>query len=442
MFEINKKQYVIKQSSGKILNIYYKENTGIWLSVLGKKNTWSGHSSVANGVLTDFSVSMDDRDGLHILCQDLTGNLQYLSYYNNGWDSRPLLKSKDPSLYNKHLGIIHSGQTTYFFYVLKHYGKNLLSFQYKKGTGNISDPRVIDYVTECIKPYCLLEDNNGDIYIFYRYFDSRYAQIGYRKLITVKEQWSEFQPITSYIGESSVISAAADGDNNIHAIWLKALPQKYSLVYSSKNTGTDKWNEETVLYTSTKPLYNSSITVIDNRLIAYWVKDSNIFRTISSDAGQSWSGPEDYRLFDDSHFSCISYLTNFAGELYNSYFNELPGNFNGGYKLAFLNEFERKQEKLNMDEIKKAVAEVMKVFTKDMEALKYNINEINKKTEEMVNDQRLMEDQISNFDERIEKINLAISKLKIELSEENKPLMPGAGFINITPGYLKGLNDK
>lgn len=426
MYSNSQKQYIIKQSTGKVINIFHKENTGICMSVLGKKNMWLENMPVIKDALPNFALHTDEADNIHILCQDRHGNILYWIYNNSTWNVTPILNSKNPSPYNKHLDIAYINKSMYFFYLLEYSGNRLLSFQTQKSHENLSNPKVIDYVDTSKFPFKIAQDGNNIFYIFYCFVDEKYHQLGYKKFISAKEQWSEFVPLTSYQGESEILSVIIDSKKTIHVCWQKSTPAKFELIHSFKTIESDKW-EENLLYTSNSAFYDSALVVIENRMIVYWVRENSIFFCTSMDNGLKWSKPDKYIFSENRQFYCMNYKSNFPNEYDDTFFRDIPGNFSGGYKLAFVNDFSSRSDTLSPDELRVLIVSTLKTLSKNVDELKISNKDLSDKMDMLSLRQRQVELALEKAGVKTSLTDSELLKIKNEvesLKKDRKALPP------------------
>ena len=450
MYDFNQKHYIFKFSNGKVLNIFYREKFGIYMSALNQRNLWSEPAVLIRDCHSNFSACLDENDIVHLLYQDKYGNiLETLYTQNTIVGASPVLNSKNQSSYDKHLHIQRSGKTTYFFYVLRYSGKNLLTYQLKEDQGKVSSPRVIDFIEEDKIPYRLTLSTGGDFYILFNCSDNKHLGLGYKKYDSVRDQWSEFFPIKSLSYSAAILAAFVDSKSTLHLCSQETSGQQSKLVYLKIGSEEAENTENSVLSVSPTPFYNMSLIVLENKLLIYWVQDNDIFCCWSDDEGRTWSGKEKYSFHENNNLFCMVYCSNFDCISENLYFNELPGNFIEGYKLAFINDPSFKTDKeskkgavntefsghlkelsLKFDELKQTLSE-MKVRTEILEA---HYKRMNPEIEKL---RMCKEPLVSNQNMQIPDVN----KINEDIDKSRIPVMPGAGFAHITPAYLKSLKD-
>lgn len=415
MYDINRKHYIIKQSSGKVLNIFHKENSGIFLSTLNNKNLWTDAVLLMKDALPDFSACIDTSDNIHILCQDNHGNIMHMFSTGSSWDTKPVLNSRNPSPYDTHPEILCVDNTIYFFFIVEYSGKKILAFQGQNSLKAVSSPRVIDYIERDNTSYNVLKDMDNDLYIFYRFSNRKYNQIGYKSYISSKDRWREFQPITRYTGDSEVLSTAVDHKNNLHACWQKVSPKNYELMYSRKHCNSEKWDMEKTLSVSSDSFSSCSFISLEDRIIAYWIKNDDIVYCISENNGDTWSKPETYQFSSTRPLCCINYKTNVPDEYRYTYFNELPGNISDGYKLAFINESVSGPENTDTNDFHTMIVNTLDVLSRNVGEIKQSIKDLSEKFEVLNAKQKQITIETDKWDIKSSMVDSDLAKIKNEL---------------------------
>lgn len=340
MFDLKKRQYIFRLSSGRTINLFYKENTGLCLSVLNKRNVWFAPAVVMKNTLPRFSACLDRDEQIHILCQDKNGLPSYLLYQQDQWKTTPLTGGRNALPGNRHVWIGCAGQQVCLFYILEYPDSRFLYFHTRLSREELSEPYILDYVDVTENPYTVIRDPSDCLCIFYRQKDLSATRWGYRIYYSNTGTWSDFLPLKCESPEEEVriLAACADRNNNLHILQQKNRFGKHTLVCSVLHRGETHWHHESVLTSGSIPVPDASLAIINDKLIAYWVRDGAVHYRESVDDGRTWSTPLTYVFKEEKMLYCIAYS---SGELLNSshtYINELPGTFADGYKLAFLSE--------------------------------------------------------------------------------------------------------
>ncbi len=471
MSNVGGRRFVFRQSSGKVLSLYYKEDKGIALSILNKSSAWLTPHILVENAYPGFDACMDSADNVHILYQDIKGNIRHLVYNSKGWESEVVLNTKRPDLYDKYLHITDADGKLYFFYVLEHSGSRLFSFQSVKGHKVPSIPKVIDYVDGNINPYKIIRDSSNNLHAFYKYAYGSHNQIGYKVYIPSRETWSEFVTISRYNSEddNELLAASSDAFDGLHVCWQRYSSQKYELVYNKKSSDGSQWSSETVLAASDKSFAETAIYASGRRVIVFWLDDGDIMHCISEDSGKTWKTVLKYDFSPEGSVQYITYSSNLAGETPHIYCSELPGCIEGGLKLAFIND--RAEEKLqkpgqisiNADtSFLDQVTNTFNGITRQLEELDGRLRELDGKQHELKKHLESLESklssttllQLSENKEHVHKVKVQENASADENRDKtaggantprdpgNLPVMTGTGFAGITSEYLKKLSKR
>lgn len=500
LYDKGRKQYILKLSNGKTYNIFYKEGVGLQASILNKRNLWVDSTLLIKDANPDFSAVIGPEDTIYILYQDKHGNIVRSSYKNGDVITKPVLNSKNPTTYNKHLEVLCVNNEVYYFYVLEYSGNKLLSYQVQNSSGVVSTPKVIDYVKDCEMPYKAFQDSDNEIYAVYKGNDLKKPQIGWKKYIREKDQWSEFKSIMEDSADRELISVAADSNQGIQLLYQRKSPQKYELIHSRKEANASQWEETGIITAGPYSFHNASLLLLNHILVCHWLKDNSIYYSTCSINGGPWSKPEKYDFYSGKPSYCMLYQSNVPEEHRNTFAAEVPGNFMGGYKLAFIQDTELKASAPSMDEVRTLFTDTLKSLSKNMEEVKQAIAEINSKLDDLDIKQSQTEIEISKLSIKSSLLDSDFSKLKeraewisrpketvdtslkisagdalfnnsepipgfyqeitetsavtenypssavnefMQSSDRSKiPFMPGAGFSSITPEFLQKLAKK
>ncbi len=499
MFEHNKKQYIFKLSNGRTINIFYKENSGIYISTLNKRNLWTEAAPLVKDTMPGFSADMDKTDNIYIAFQDRHGNIVRGSYSGDNWNVKTVLNSKNPSSYDKYLYTLCIEDKVFYFYVLEYSGNKLLSYQVQSNNGSLSTPKVIDYVTSSAIPFTVIHKPQNELYIFYKSNDKKTPLLGFKSYSFDKDQWGDFKSISNETEEGNIIATISDSDGNLHLLWQKKHLEKFELVYNCLHPGSEVWANEKILASSPQPFYNSSFVQVNDLLLCYWLKENSIYYATTSDKGGFWSKQDKYGFYETKPIYCIKYKQNTKSTSTLPYLWTLPGNFVGGYKLAFLNDSGLKAGAPDMEEVRTTFSETLKLLAKDMEELKQSVEDLKNHLQELDIKQEQNDMELSKISIKTSLLDNEMSKIKtrMESSLEVKgtkttslkgsaaeiihpqqstanfsfetapdpmptvsgpksnmngsvstktsgktPVMPGAGFASITPEFLQGLSKR
>jgi hypothetical protein len=375
MYNSIQRQYVFRQTSGELWNFFHDEKLGLCYSTLTKRNTWTNPVSFHKNAHHSFFTDMDQEDRFHILFQDNQGTIQYSYLDGNSLKTIPVLNSKTPTVYEKHLFLIPFKNNVHFFYVLQHEGSWILAYQVLND-GKISSPKVVDYVPGSICPYAVVCDKASNLYVFYQSSDGKFLQLGYKKYNTAQKFWSEFTPVTKYAGNCEYPRAIIDANGIIHICYQRSTTKQYEIVYQQKVHDKNLWSGEIVVHSSVHQFDNSSIIWINDDIIVYWVRDDIIYYNIGSQSGNIWGKPSRLDFTAGRQLLCLAYRTNNVYESQRIVADNIPGSFVGGLKLAFYQQPQDNGENLSAEDLKTLILDSLKLLKASIEDLKESELEI------------------------------------------------------------------
>lgn len=371
MYDIRKGQYIVKLSTGKVLNFYHEERLGLVYSVLGRRGNWMDPVAAARGSVPGFSIEIDSSDTIHIFYQNREGHLLYTNSHSDKWIPHPILNSKNAEAYEKHLKMLLIGKNIHFLYTLKYNDSILLSHQVLSDMKNLSTPKVIDFVPEGELPYAATTDNSGSITVYYPSADGKFYQMGLRQYNPGTGQWSEFKPVSSYTGDNDSPHVLHDFSDTTHLLWSRRGRSGFDLVYRYKRAGQSAWSADRILATLGETCSNASILCINDETVIYWFQGGILYSLLLDKNLSALNKPEKLSFVENRQMHCILYRTNQAEENTRFCTQELPGSFQNGFRLAFIQgHLAQDLTNLTPDDLKNMIIDSLKSLTLQMSTLK------------------------------------------------------------------------
>lgn len=412
MYNADSRQFIFKQSNDKIWDFFYDERDGLCYSTLTKRSVWTEPVSLVKKLQKSFYLDMDFDDVFHILFQDTQGNLFYSRLDNQGSSTKPVLSSKNPTPYDKHLFLIPLKNHINIFYVIEH-NENVMLAHQSIINGTLGTPKVIDYVANKKHPYTATYDKSGTIYVFYQSSDGKHLQLGYKKYAADQKSWSEFIPVTKYSGNCESPGVIADSNNIMHLCYQRSSNRQYELVYKQKVPDKNSWTDEVVIHSSMYPYENPSIAAVNGKLIIYWVRDDIIFHSISSNDGNTWTKPARYSFAMGKQLFCMSFKSNAAHEYEKVIAPYIPGSFINGLKLAFYHDvLSTSSSNLSAEELKNMLFDSLKYLKTSVEELKESDTAADDSISKITSLQHNMEKELIKYSVKLNSIESEINQLR------------------------------
>jgi hypothetical protein len=407
VYSSRKKQFIFKQTSGKVWSFFQDERQGLCYSTLTKRNSWSEPVIIQRDLSHTFYIDMDFEDCFHILFQEKQGNIFYTLIDNGNINTIPVLNSKSPSMYDKYLNLIPVKKNIHIFFIINHNNEAILAHQ-TLTAGKVSAPKVIDYVYRNDYPYSVVCDKSGNVYLFYQVSDGKYSQLGFKKYITLQKNWGEFTPVTMFNGNCEFPRTVIDSNDIIHICYQRQTDKQYELVYQQKLPDRNLWTGETVIHSSQYPFIDSSVVLINNKIIVYWVRDDIIYFSTSGDNSVSWSRPARYNFVTGRQLVNIKYKSNHPLENEKVIVKDIPGNFINGFRLAFYQDLPNINS-LSADDLKNILLEGFKT-------LKGNVEELEESNMALKESITNLEAAQQNLNKELVKYSVRVSFLENELN--------------------------
>ena len=301
-------RHILNQSSGQKWHFFYHAKDGICFEK--KLETgWDEYQILFKNSMNDFDVTVDHRDYIHLVCQDKTGSIIYLTYNNRQWQKYVILKSKSAKAYRKNFKMLLVNQWINLIYTIEYKEKTLLVHHVLDNRD--VPPNVIDYINDTQRSFCAAVDNSSNMHIFYQ-SDAQSGRLGYKTYIWSKKTWSHFTSVQEQSTDIRSPYAIVDKQDNIHLTYLKKAADSYHIIYKRKPYRPSEnlsWDKEITVHTRAN---KSSIPVMlatGENLWLLWHQNISVYSSFSQNNGTTWSSPTQFmagRYGDIDLFGYIS----------------------------------------------------------------------------------------------------------------------------------------
>ena len=401
MYNSSNKQFIFRQSNGDIWNFYHDYRYGLCYNTLTKRNTWTNPVSLHKNAFQSFFVDMDLDDRFHIMFQDNLGNIHYSFMDKDSIKTVPVLNSKVPTAYNKHLFLIPFKNNIHFFYVLRQESSPIFAYQVLSDD-RISNPKVIDYVSDNICPCSITADKNQSIYAFYQSTDGKHLQLGYKKYNMQRRLWNEFTPVTKHDADCEFPRVVTDNSGLIHLCYQRKTSKQYELFYQQKIPDKNIWSNEVAIHISSHSFEDSSIFWVNDNVIIYWVRDDIIYYCLGTQSGNVWEKPLRYSFPTTHKLLCMSYKSNNVYEIDKTAIKEIPGSFAGGLKFAFYQQPADRGENLSAEELRALILDSLKLLKDGFQDLKESNISLREDLNKYINRQKELEKEIVKYTVKVD----------------------------------------
>lgn len=304
--ELEKEMYILKQSDGSIWNFIYDKKLGITYR-LYEETKWSNYHILTCESTGKYSISLLANDNICVIYESFDKHLVLKIYTNQNWNSYNILENDNDDrieIYFK--TIINKNNLILFYSVYNRYSKDLtLLSNLIDDKGILHSSSLIDtFKTENNILFYPCPSDNDIMYVMYQKTDDNYI-LGYKVLDNHSITWSKFYKVdesSSPFKEYYLLSCK----DKLHSIYTKIdKSDTYSLTYY--NCTTNKY----INIIRNKNINSSSLFISDRYIWCFWIRNNELFSTVSIDDGISFSKPYKTESIDYLKLYKVTYLSNF-----------------------------------------------------------------------------------------------------------------------------------
>src|SRR5665647_839446 len=133
--------YLVKQSHECLWHFTHMQNNGLCFTKMNNAHKQE-YEVLLKEARSDFDVIIDDNNHIHLVCQDDTGSIIYLNYFEDKWHKYTILMSKTPTNYQKNFQLVRINAWINMFYTIEYRGKKMLTHQILENSS--VEPTVLD----------------------------------------------------------------------------------------------------------------------------------------------------------------------------------------------------------------------------------------------------------------------------------------------------------
>jgi len=274
-------EHFVKPSYGRIYHFCHTKH-GICVS----SNGTAEYQVILPDGEEDFDVTVDNNDGIHLVCQNKNGDIIYITKNGDNWDAQTLMQSRSRKSSKKNFSVQRAGNWINIIYLLEY--KNSYVITHQIIGSNNSTPDVLDYTNG---EFSVAKDSYNNIYVLY--YSLTYKNIGYMVYTWSKKEWSQFTPL-HIEGVVTVPHIFVDKSDTLHI--------------------TGCLNEEVIYYQGTVRNFGKGknpIFIEKDNLYLLWENptDQKVHAACSTDFGKSFSITTEFMAgrFSTSKIYAVSY---------------------------------------------------------------------------------------------------------------------------------------
>ena len=278
--------YIAKFSDGRIVALYHNES-GIVARVC-ENGRWLAAITLLKGAQTAFSANFALSDELQIYAQDEKGSVVLISFNGDNISLRTILENRSNDIHTILFSPIGSGRHMSLLYNIPHKeGGQKLIVQKLHENGNWDNPQEIAmFAPQADNIFEILRINENHGLVFYR----REGSIsGYREITA--DRVGEFVSVQRQAENMQSYSFFVLGEC-LHTVYLSSNLFASRLIYRRKISDSF---EAPILLWEGQWLENCLICEINGATCVFFQSGGSLYMTKSTDNGQSFSKPENYK---------------------------------------------------------------------------------------------------------------------------------------------------
>ena len=235
------------------------------------------------GAYDDFYAAATEKH-IHVVCQDATGAIVYLTFDGETWTTRRLLENRDKTPAFKNLTLTLIGNFVNLFYVIHSKDDDILVHQLLGDAAG--QPKVVDYIQGTDFSVC--SHQTSDLTLLYRNGEEVY---GTKKFRWSRKDFDGFQPLDCGCNlEHAAITA--DEDDNLQIAAYAAFDKFVNILFLTKNTNTDDCAISAVHLVSGQS-EGLAMSDVGGRLSISWGENGLVMTTALSE-NNKWNAPKKY----------------------------------------------------------------------------------------------------------------------------------------------------
>lgn len=226
---------------------------------------------------------------IHIVCQDKSGSILYLTLEEETWRKTVLLESKTAAAYPKHFRLLSVSGFVNLFYTIAYKEKTMLVHQII--TTEDKPPVVIDRIAAGEPPFSVCPETGTDLAVLYA---NESGITGTRLYRWSKKAFSGFLPVHPASG-CRVYALLPEKGGRVRYAGFSVTENIHNLVYFEKTEGGD-YTAPVVVYLDCPAEAAPVFCKNGEKLFLVWQESGGILSAYSADDGAKWSKPVRYVL--------------------------------------------------------------------------------------------------------------------------------------------------
>lgn len=394
---VNEKNMLLTDELNNIHNIYW-DNKKIYHSIF-QKGKESKNVVVDEEVFLEFDAVLDKNNSLYVIYQKRNKEIVLAKNTKDGWSKDSLGNIDGFSVFNLKI-FINKGYLNILYCTTEDEKENTYSIYHHYYEKEWKSKKVDNITRKILLNPFSLNTNEDKVRLFY------YDMVGEFEEIFVKEfdyelyEWSEKNQLTSESNDKLCLDTLINGES-LYLTYSKYVDENLIIKFEKfKLENYEKESEEEISNLG-NPMYPTLVSD-DKKLWGIWTEYDKVVSAYSTDKGNTWEGPYEWKETMKDRFYRYDYKTNNSGKyLLNHAFGKDYPNFSF---LGFS----------NLEEATKVNVKKKDVITEEDDDTKAFL---------IVNDKdvKIIEDENEEYEKTILILQQEVDELKGKLKEmENK----------------------
>lgn len=265
--------------------------------------------------ILDFTVTVDQKDHIHMICVDHEGNLLYYIHQNDSWNSKTISKFDIKSnIYRYFLLFVQNGYTHIIYNKTNLLTPMLSSIEHIYWNQNgINKSIVANYIHgRYPSPHQISMDSTKNLHLLYKVHHKMNHQLYYTKFNVLTKKWTTAELVTSLSEDNSHPYIFVDRMDNIHMAWCSIDQNNFILKYKYKPkaiNGKSNWSHTQILSNRNSNTLSPIILQEDDIIKILCKQNNQIIEILSKDFGCNWELKSDI-LSSNSSIEIIKFFSN------------------------------------------------------------------------------------------------------------------------------------
>lgn len=328
--------YVIKNKNDELISFYYGENRTIYCERLNENN-YRSKICVADSVIDTFTVSINNIDDIHIICQNTAGEVMLCESNGGTFKNRTIFKNKNSLAENVKFYPIFKNTNMSLIYntPLREQSDNFITIRTLIGNENWTNSENIDTFSGVYPNLFSLYNINNDDFVLSYCKNARDTQLGFKQIKNT--EISDFM-VVHRTGYQIVDYSLVEHNGTIHFVYIIKSLFSSQVIYRKKDS---LGISSPLLIFEGQKIKNCVISVINSTLYCKFLIGNFLYYSQSEDNGVTFGQVSKYKRTLSSNIVKATFITNSKNinNSLNNSLNEIFIDAQNTLNIQFLPEF-------------------------------------------------------------------------------------------------------